>query len=72
MCEEGPYARLTVNIEGIEQYPENYSCVDTNNFAEAEDVIAMLGIGKPTGEYLLSGWCSYPVYEFKKEIESNG
>jgi len=63
-CEEGPLATLTTNIYGIENYPENYSCIDTNNCPWGEDLVAELGIGKPTGNYLSSGFCMYPVYEF--------
>ena len=62
--EDGPLATLTVNIAGIEKYPENYSCIDTNNCPWGEDLAEELGIGKFTGAYLHSGFCSYPVYEF--------
>ena len=68
MSPEGPIALLTVNIDGIESFPKNCSCVDVNNFPEGEAIITMLGIGKPIGINLSSGWCSYPVYEFKKEL----
>ena len=67
---EGPIADMTVNIAGINAFPENFSCVDTNNCPWAETLIKKLGIGKPTNTYLNSGWCSYPVYEFyPEEIE---
>ena len=69
-CEEGPLATLTTNINGIELFPENYSCVDTNNVSFAEKLIANLGIGQDTGRSLRSGFCIYPVYEFDlKKIE---
>lgn len=63
-CEEGPLATLTTNIPGIEAYPRNFSCVDTNNCPWGENLVDELGIGKPTGWYLRSGFCTYPVYEF--------
>ena len=61
---EGPYAPITVNIDGIEAFGKNCSCVDTNNFPEVVDVIKDLGIGEPVGVNLKSGFCSYPVYKF--------
>ena len=65
-CEEGPLATLTVNVPGIERFPEDCSCVDTNNCSFGEDLIEELGIGEPVGVTLKSGWCTYPVYRFKK------
>ena len=63
-CDEGPLATLTVNIPGIEAFPENYSCIDTNNCPWGEDLAEELRIGKFVGKYLYSGFCSYPVYKF--------
>ena len=63
-CEEGPLATLTVNIDGIENFPKNYSCVDTNNCPWAEPLIEKLGLGEWAGAYLNSGYCMYPVYKF--------
>ena len=65
--DEGPIARLTVNIDGIENRYTDCSCVDTNNFPEATRIIKELGIGKYLGYELVSGWYSYPVYEFDIE-----
>lgn len=65
--EDGPFANITVNVDRIEKYPKNFSCIDVNNFPEAGRVIADLGIGKPTDDVLFSGMCVYPVYEFDME-----
>ena len=65
--EEGPISPVTVNIQGIERFPENYSCIDTNNAPFLEDLIEELGIAAPAGIVLKSGWCTYPVYIFNKD-----
>ena len=59
---EGPYATLTVNLS--KKLPKNQAYVDTNNCYWAEDFIKKNGLGKPLGEYGVSGWCRYPLYEF--------
>jgi len=64
---EGPFAHITVNLPSTDRFPANYGYVDTNNFPEAEKVIADLGIGKPVGQYDVSGFCFYPLYEFDLE-----
>ena len=65
LCEDGlePYADITVNLEG---YPTEPDCafVDTNNFAQAEKLIADYKLGKPTGRVGHSGYCTYPEYRF--------
>ena len=63
-CEDGPFATLTVNLPGLRGTKPNVSAVDTNNCPWAPALIKRLGIGKPTGDYLHSGFCTYPVYEF--------
>ena len=62
--EEGPIASITVNTDGIALSPKNFSCVDRNNFPEGEHIISELGIGKPTGYTIRSGFVNYPEYEF--------
>lgn len=61
---EGPFANITVNLPQTSLYPENFGFVDVNNFPEATRVISELGIGKPTGDIAVSGFCAYPLYEF--------
>ena len=65
--EEGPFSPVTVNISGIERFPKNYSCVDTNNAPFIEKLIKKLGIATPAGITLKSGWCTYPVYIFDED-----
>lgn len=59
---EGPYARLTVNLG--KRLPTDMAFVDTNNCRWAEDWIQDNGLGVPTGEVGCSGWCVYPLYRF--------
>lgn len=63
-CEDGPFATITLNHAGLRGLSRNVSCVDTNNCPWAESLIKRLKIGEPTGHYLHSGFCSYPVYKF--------
>lgn len=63
-CEEGPFATITVNLPGIRGESKNVSCVDTNNCPWAPALIKRLKIGEPTGKYMNSGFCVYPVYKF--------
>lgn len=63
-AEEGPIADMTVNIAGIERFPKNYSCVDTNNCPWIVDLIKKLGIGHFEHTFLQSGFCEYPVFSF--------
>lgn len=61
--DEGPIANITVNVDGIREYPADCSAVDTNNFPEADELIERLGIGVFMG-FAMSGFCTYPVYKF--------
>lgn len=70
MSDKGPVAVLTVNIDRIENFPEDCSCIDTNNFPEGMDLIEELGIGEPCGA-LASGFCIYPIYKFNLEKIKN-
>lgn len=58
-CE--PFADLTVNICELS---ENEAAIDTNNCPWAEQFIEDYSLGTPTGRYLRSGYCAYPVYKF--------
>ena len=55
------YGNLTVNIVPMEE--DCFACLDTNNFPNAEKVAYDLG-ARPTGDYVYSGFCKYPVYNF--------
>ena len=65
-CEDGPFADLTVNLPDVKRYPKNFGYVDTNNFPQGVQLIMRLGIGKLTGTYASSGYCSYPLCEFNE------
>ena len=60
-----PFATLTVNLNSYkETMPANMAYVDTNNCPWAEQFIAENKLGKATGKYKSSGFCTYPLYEF--------
>ena len=62
-----PYAVLTVNLVG-EICGENCAFVDTNNLGEK--IIKWLvdnNLGKPTGRYGKSGFCTYPEVKFNMD-----
>ena len=60
------FATLTIN-PGM-WLNENEAAVDVNNNPWAVDFIAENQIGEPTGEAVISGFCSYPVYRFNEEF----
>lgn len=62
-CDEGPFATLTVNLEGACP-PKDCAFVDTNNCPWAEGFIAAYELGKFLGAYGYSGFCQYPLYQF--------
>lgn len=58
-----PYANLTVNLEG--KRDEGCAFVDVNNLGyDVCDWIEMYGLGKWTGRFGRSGFCTYPEYKF--------
>ena len=60
--EEGypePYFTLSVNIDPL---PANMIAVDTNNCLGAEKFLTENNLGKPTGNFIASGFCKYPIY----------
>ena len=60
------YGTLTVNIDIL---MPGFATLDTNNFPNAEEVAKSLG-AVPTGQYLTSGFCRYPLYDFNSvELE---
>lgn len=72
-----PYARLTVNLSDDELFDffseedkKFAAFVDTNNVPDAENFIKLYHLGRFTGFYGPSGWMSYPMYIFDKELLS--
>lgn len=66
-CVEGdflePFSSLTINV--LDFLPgKNCALVDTNDFAQAKDLIEKYKLGKPTGRWAASGYCIYREYEF--------
>ena len=61
--DEGPFATLTVNLEGA-HLPADCAYVDTNNCPWAEEFIAAYKLGKYLGIHGHSGFCEYPLYRF--------
>lgn len=57
-----PFTRLTVNLEKL--YEDDEAYIDTNNFPAAEELIEKYDLGKFTGRYGYSGFCTYPLYKF--------
>lgn len=61
ISEDGePFATLTVNIYSLE---DGLACIDVNNCSGAIDLIKKYELGKFTGDYAHSGYCSYPIYK---------
>ena len=59
--EEGPYARMTVNIPNCTPISGDV-ILDTNNFPEGRQIMEEYGLGKWTGNMVPSGFCWYPIY----------
>lgn len=67
-----PYANLTVNLVD-ETIPFDtdevaYGFVDTNNWPEGEEFIKRFGLGEKTEFVGHSGYCTYPLYRFDKQL----
>lgn len=60
--EEGPFADLTVNLT-TNTAKGNMAYLDTDNFPEGEYIVKKYKLGKFTGIYGYSGYCTYPLYE---------
>lgn len=58
------FCDMTVNITGSGTSGSNCAFVDTNNNPWIIEFILDNGLGKPTGRYGMSGYCTYPEYEF--------
>lgn len=69
-----PLCSMTTNFG--KDLPFGYSYVDTNNLPEIEEFIKEYGLGAPTGKFMQSGYCSYPLYKFNmgvlNELDNSG
>lgn len=67
------FATITVNLQGTlfefdrHQDETKYAYLDTNNCPWVEQFLEENGIAKHTGFFGLSGYCTYPLYEFDQE-----
>lgn len=61
------YATLTVNLPQADHLDEDCAFVDTNNIPNADTLIRVYKLGKPTGRYVSSGFCLYPEYKFNMD-----
>lgn len=59
---------ISTNIEWLIPYT---FAVDTNNYPNIENFLKDNGIAKPTGGYLYSGYCKYPIYMLSDELIPN-
>ena len=60
-----PVAIITVNIDKpLSVNKPNVNFVDTNNLPNIEEFLVENKIAKPTGNFVISGFCVYPEYEF--------
>lgn len=62
-----PYTTMTVNLP---EYGCGKNCafVDINNFPVAPKLISEYKLGKPTGRFGHSGYCTYPEYQFDPKV----
>ena len=76
-CAESPwenFAVITVNLVSspygdVKYQDESHAFIDTNNCPWAEEFLQENGIAKPDPRniYGMSGFCTYPLYEFNPE-----
>lgn len=58
-----PLTVITVNLPGGKA-DTTHQYVDTNNNPEIEKFLVDNNIAHPTGDIGISGFCTYPLYEF--------
>ena len=62
---EDSYCSLTVNVDKL---PYLHSAIDTTYNGEGKlKFLKDKGFGEPTGQYVHSGFCSYPVFRFYED-----
>lgn len=54
----------TVNLDNSDMLPSDMAALDENNLQGIGRFLEKNRIAEPTGVYLNSGWCRYPVYHF--------
>lgn len=64
---EGGLAPITVCLRDPDLAPDE-SYVDVNNFPEVLELIADLNLGTPTGKTRQSGFVTYPLVKFNKDV----
>lgn len=74
-----PYAVVTVNLVnspyGDGKYQdETHAYIDTNNCPWAPEFLEKTGLAKPDSRdiYGMSGYCTYPLYEFNLDAFNEG
>lgn len=63
---EEPFSTLTVWLFPMDA-EDRMAFVDTNNNPWAEKFLKENGLATDTGERMSSGYCTYPLYQFKTE-----
>ena len=67
--EDIPFGIITKNIQWpLSSNNEYLAFVDVNNFPNLENWLIQNNIAKPTGYTGFSGFCSYPEFEFNKDV----
>ena len=62
------FTDITVNL-GHPLQTEHYAFVDVNDSPWAEAMLLDMGVAKPTGITVESGFCRYPLYRFELNEE---
>lgn len=61
------YDTLTVNTRT--SLPHDCACIDVNHHGyELVERLEKLKLGKRTGQMIDSGYCSYPVFQFRNDL----
>lgn len=55
------YGDITVNIEDL---PNHWACIDTNNMQGIFEILLSSGLAENTGYAMESGYCKYPIASF--------
>lgn len=55
------YCDITVNIEDL---PNHWACIDTNNMQGIFEILLESGLAENTSYTMESGYCKYPIASF--------